>query len=388
MLPEVRTALLTAAEDFWGSMELPEDAEPLDILLVGSTAGYNWSEFSDIDIHVVAEYGDINSDEDLVRDYGMKARSVWNSGHDVEIGVFAVEVYLQDANDPHITPGIYSLVDDMWVVEPTKERPVVDINAAITKAEALMHDIDSSLAVLRTNREAGFDLIDTFTDKLYGMRQAGLTDAGLYSVENVAFKILRRNGYLDKLKDSARAELDDEMSVKPQTESVREFSSTQVQLPEEIRDLFFRKAGGLPDEQLSMIEGVTDGREDDPHITVKYGLHTGDHAEVEAVLKEYGPIEVTMLGVGKFTQEDHDVLYVEVDSPGLHVLNEVLASTLECTDTHPTYTPHATLAYVKSGVADAMLGDEFAKGQLFVADTVVFSCKDGTKREVLLSGTK
>ena len=159
-----------------------------------------------------------------------------------------------------------------------------------------------------------------------------------------------------------------------------------MQLPEDLCEAFFRKAAEIPDEQLSVVEGThINGREMDPHITVKYGLHTSDPAEVECVLKEYGPIEVTMLAVEKFESDDYDVLYVGADSDKLHDLNALITAKLECTDTHPEYMPHATLAYVKKDIADKLVGDEFVKGRKFVVDRVVFSRPDGTKKEILLS---
>lgn len=391
--PEVRAKLLLAADDFWDSMDATEGVEPLDVLLVGSLAGYSWSEFSDVDLHVLAEYSDIDEDEELVRDYGMKARSVWNHGHDVRVGPYEVEVYLQDAQDPHITPGIYSLVDDMWVVEPTKERPVVDLRDAVAKAEALMRLADDAVEALASDSERGFELVDRFKDKLYRMRQAGLEEAGLYSVENVAFKMLRRNGYIDKVKDATKAALDAELSVDAVDESAGarpDYGCVLVRLPEEVAALFLEKAAEIPDEQVVALEGThVCGRETDPHVTVKYGLHTDDPADVEELLCEYGPVEVTLQGVEAFdSSPEYDVLYVAVESEDLRALNRLITAKLECTDSHPEYVPHATLAYVAKGAGASVVGDSFAEGETFTADRAVFSSKDGDEKEILLSGSE
>ncbi len=43
------------------------------------------------------------------------------------------------------------------------------------------------------------DKVNTLKEKIKKMRKAGLDKKGEYSVENLAFKVLRNNGYLEKL---------------------------------------------------------------------------------------------------------------------------------------------------------------------------------------------
>ena len=44
------------------------------------------------------------------------------------------------------------------------------------------------------------------------MRSSGLKDEGIYSIENLAFKILRNSGYLEKLSNFRHLSYDKKMS--------------------------------------------------------------------------------------------------------------------------------------------------------------------------------
>jgi 2'-5' RNA ligase len=131
-------------------------------------------------------------------------------------------------------------------------------------------------------------------------------------------------------------------------EPPREFSSTQVELPPAISSKLRQLADSIPDSELG-----EDGREDAPHVTVKFGLHTNDIADVRRVLAGEAPITLTFGKTSLFPAKegaDYDVVKVDVDSPDLHRLNAKIAGALEHTDTHPDYKPHATIAYVKAGL--------------------------------------
>ena len=52
--------------------------------------------------------------------------------------------------------------------------------------------------------------------KIKKMRKTGLETIGAYSVENLAFKVLRRNDYLEKLSNAKRKAYDKMLSLKEQ----------------------------------------------------------------------------------------------------------------------------------------------------------------------------
>ena len=69
--------------------------------------------------------------------------------------------------------------------------------------------------------------INRIKEKIRSMRQSGLERAGEFSTENLAFKILRRNGYLERLYSTATKDFDDSLSVK-QESLLREYISKKL----------------------------------------------------------------------------------------------------------------------------------------------------------------
>lgn len=130
-----------------------------------------------------------------------------------------------------------------------------------------------------------------------------------------------------------------------------------------------------------------DGVETEPHVTVRYGLHDSDPAGVRPIVANHPPIAGKLGRVGCFygaeSGKPYDVLFVGVDSPGLHRLNAALA-TLPHTDTHPGYKPHATLAYVKAGLGAKYRTAMGGVSESFVAPSVEFSNPDKQKETIPL----
>lgn len=159
-----------------------------------------------------------------------------------------------------------------------------------------------------------------------------------------------------------------------------EFSSVQAPLPLEIAEQLFAAGDRIPDSELA-----EEGRETDAHVTVKYGLHTDDVSDVEEFTDGYGPISLTFGETGYFAGDEYDVLFVEVDSPELVELNALISEGLSVTDTYPEYHPHATIAYLKSGLGARYAGNTEFVGKTAVINQVLFSPADGEKQVLDLS---
>lgn len=164
-----------------------------------------------------------------------------------------------------------------------------------------------------------------------------------------------------------------------------DFSSTQINLPKSIGSVISAMAAKIPDADLS-----DDGREDEPHVTVKYGLHTNRAADVRELLSDEPPIRVrfgkTSLFLADECKKDYDVVKVSVESDDLHHLNKKISGALKVTDTHPTYKPHATIAYVKAGRGKKYDGLDDLDGREVTVNTVHFSDRDGNKHPITLNG--
>ena len=115
----------------------------------------------------------------------------------------------------------------------------------------------------------------------------------------------------------------------------------------------------IPDD-LIWNEGDEGGRETDVHTTAKYGFVGDPLAELRDIGQNTAPFPVYIGTVSLFQQADHDVVKLDVESPWLHQLNDEL-SRLPNEDKYPTYKPHITVAYVKKGSCDHLVGaDLFA----------------------------
>ena len=214
--PEIREKLLVIANDFWSSLEVG-DAEYDDITFTGSLAAHNYSRFSDVDLHILVDFSDVDDKTELVREYFNAMKSVWNRLHDILIKGYEVEIYVQDVNDPHEAQGLYSVLNNEWIKKPVLDKQDFDKDNIRKKAAGLMDQIDRLKPLIDDGKyEEAEKYADKLKAKIRKMRKTGLETVGAYSVENLAFKVLRRNDYLGKLSDAKREAYDKMLSIKEQ----------------------------------------------------------------------------------------------------------------------------------------------------------------------------
>jgi len=136
----------------------------------------------------------VGAETKLVKEFFDSKRIIWNQKHNIRIKDHEVEVYVENVGERHFSTGVYSLTNNAWVVKPEAKRPVIDFRAAIKKASSLMSEIDTAVGSSQK-----FVDLKRIKEKIKKMRSCGLSHGGEFSVENLAFKFLRRNGYLKKL---------------------------------------------------------------------------------------------------------------------------------------------------------------------------------------------
>ena len=207
MIPEVRERLLEIANRFVSYLEIPNFTVE-DIVLTGSNANYNWTKFSDFDIHVVTNYSDLQCD-DLAEAFYRAKKKIWNDEHDITIYGYDTELYVEDVKQPPVSEGVYSLLHDRWLSTPEYNQPTIDSPAVHAKVADLKKQIESAI----TTANDPMDL-KRLSEKIRKMRQAGLDAGGEFSVENLAFKVLRNMKYLDKLSKAFHQQQDDQLSLK------------------------------------------------------------------------------------------------------------------------------------------------------------------------------
>ncbi len=209
---EIRERLIKIAEDFYAGLEI--EVPLVDIIITGSIANYNWSPYSDIDLHLLLDFKDVNEDAELVKGFFDEARANWNRTHEIFIDGYEVEVYLQDISEPHHSSGVYSLYKDEWVIEPTKKDFAIEEDQIAKKALGFITEIDLVEKLFDDEKyEEAYGESERLREKIMKYRKAGLEKEGEYSVENLVFKYLRRSEDMGRLLDLRRAAYDKIMST-------------------------------------------------------------------------------------------------------------------------------------------------------------------------------
>lgn len=203
---EVKDKLIQVANDFYKDTELT--APIIDILFVGSLANYNWSNYSDFDLHLVINFKNVGEKPELVEKYVNQLKSAWNKDHDIHINGYNVEVFIQDVTKQNRSSGVYSLLTGNWVSKPKYENFSVDKNLIQNKYTDAVYKINSAI------KESNLELLKTTLKDVYDMRQAGLDRGGELSTENLVFKILRSRGHIEKLRNAITSTYDKQISTK------------------------------------------------------------------------------------------------------------------------------------------------------------------------------
>lgn len=186
-----------------------------DVTMTGSLANFNWSEFSDIDLHIIHDFKESGEQEELFKELFNLKRTVFNSQHDITVKGYEVETYVQDMSEPHMSTGVYSVLYDEWLTQPKPEKVEIDKDKIESKAQNWMDIIDSTIESIEgeKNLESSISKLDTVKDKIKKFRSSGLERGGEYSYENLVFKFLRRNNYIQKLFDNKNEIIDKTLSI-------------------------------------------------------------------------------------------------------------------------------------------------------------------------------
>ena len=207
--PEVKEKLKEIAEAFIDYLEVNKDAIK-DVVITGSSVSYNYTKYSDIDLHLKVDYDLIHEDCPIVEGYLWACKSTFNKDHDITIYGIPVEVYAESIEEDTVHNGLYSLWQDKWIDKPNKIPPTDNDSAVLSKYNELKEAADRI-----QDSEVASELID----KIYQMRKAGLQEAGEFSTENLAFKKLRDEGIIERLREMKKQKIDKELSLESYNES-------------------------------------------------------------------------------------------------------------------------------------------------------------------------
>jgi len=121
-----------------------------------------------------------------------------------------------------------------------------------------------------------------------------------------------------------------------------------------------------PDDVYEDPDDDSFGFEDEPHVTLLYGLHDEvTDEEVKGVLDKFEFKPITLSKLSLFDNPDYDVLKFDIGNDGGgHILYEVNKELKKFpfTSDYPDYHPHSTVAYLKPKTGKKWVEKIDAKG--------------------------
>ncbi len=371
--------MIELAKEFYKFLELEYPIK--DIYFTGSLANYNWTSQSDLDVHIL-----FDTDEDessLLSEYIFCKKDVWSEKHNITIYGYPVELFAKNTEEEHGSKAIYSLLKNQWIKKPSKKNVQIDSESIKVKSADLMNKIDDVSKIYDDKQK--YESADKLKNKIKKMRKAALEIGGEYSTENLVFKTLRNNGYLDKLSQIKTSAFDQKMSLSENEDTPTEYGvlmldfniSNWDQILDSIntKDLYDEPGYGL---------------EQSPHVTVLYGFHENVPSnKIKEITQEFikHPIEVELTNISLFESKNRpfDVVKFYVSSQVLIELNQAL-KVLPHTSTFKNYHPHMTIAYLKKGSGKKYI-EQLKKPIKITGNKFTFSDKNKNKTEWGINNT-
>lgn len=210
LIQDVKDALAKIANKFSEFIDVKQ-MKIVDYIITGSNCAFNYTEDSDIDIHVLIDASKLGENP-LTSPFLLAKKALWNSGHNITVKGYDVELYAEDINDQEnklVATGVYSLLQDRWIKQPEYVPVQYDDASVQSKAADIMNQIDELIATGEPDQVQ----IDKLWNHIYKMRRAGLAKSGEFDVSNLAFKVIRNYGYLTKLRDFERMREDEDLTL-------------------------------------------------------------------------------------------------------------------------------------------------------------------------------
>jgi hypothetical protein len=129
-------------------------------------------------------------------------------------------------------------------------------------------------------------------------------------------------------------------------------------------------------------DGEPHGIQEDPHLTLLYGLHDNVTPEmVKSIFDNFsGDISIKVNGIGIFENKDFDVVKFNVVPEGsLQKLHDEL-SKFPNSNQSPDYKPHITIAYLKKGTGKKYIKPDY-KYEVKNVNKITYSMPDGSKNK-------
>ena len=239
--PDIQPLLIKIANDFIKDLNIDSKVVIKDIIFTGSLANFNWSKYSDIDLHIVLDFNQFDAEPKFVEDYFKAQKNIWNAEHDIHIKNFPIEIYVQNTTDKLEATAIYSVLKNKWILNPNKIDFKLDKTTIKDKAGKFINQLrDIKQDYSDKQYQTVVDKVKKLKDKIKQMRFAGLEKGGEFSNENLVFKVLRRTQFMDVLDSFKAKAYDNLMSV---SETLNEAHLVKKPTDREIIKYFYTDDG-------------------------------------------------------------------------------------------------------------------------------------------------
>lgn len=210
--------LLSIAEAYIDFCKIPDNAGVYDITLTGSLSGYNYTKYSDLDIHIIINYGDIQASEEMITNYFMLKKDAWADEFELKFSTYPIEMYVQDQSAYLTgTSPQYSLLHQKWVHLPDKPEDDIDETTIIKKSKDFMHQIteleDEAYNEPELDSTEILQEIEKLKAKIKSMRQDAIKENGDFGTGNLVFKVLRNSGFLQRITELKKFIIEKTLSI-------------------------------------------------------------------------------------------------------------------------------------------------------------------------------
>jgi hypothetical protein len=100
------------------------------------------------------------------------------------------------------------VLDDRWIKEPNPVKVNINDNDVKRKVENYLNKIKRAIKTI------DYDKVNFVKTEINKLRKAGLETTGEFGVENLTFKVLRAQGWIDRLRQHLYDLEDRQLSLK------------------------------------------------------------------------------------------------------------------------------------------------------------------------------
>jgi predicted nucleotidyltransferase len=208
----IRKNLLNLAKFYFKQLDL--GIELKDIIFTGSLANYNYTDLSDIDIHIIIDYKKLTNDDEFAKEFFSNKRSIWADSNEIKVNGFPVEIYVQDVSqlDDKGMGSMYSLLDNKWIKKPKYKLPQVEKHLITTKVNKYL-DILNKISMMDDSIKK-VEAYNKVFEKMRTDRKKATQKEGEFSIDNLVFKVLRNKGVFDIIKNNKKEIVNNLFSMK------------------------------------------------------------------------------------------------------------------------------------------------------------------------------